>query len=101
MPEMQSHILMEALKDSASPFGSEMLVDIIYVMRHSQILSCLFLRGYKWHFSHYLVIICIKTMKFATENRTEKKRKVVLGKIRMAKYCMGLLMWETKRGYGE
>ncbi|MBA7667348.1 hypothetical protein ES703_75435 [subsurface metagenome] len=73
----------------------------MYIMRHSHILSCLFLMGYEWHFSHYLVIICVKTMEFATENRTEKKRKAVLGKIGMAKYCMGVGMWGRKRGYGE
>jgi len=40
-------------------------------------------------------------MKFATENRTEKIRKVVLGKIGMAKYCIGVGMWEIKRSYGD
>jgi len=47
------------------------------------------------------VQIAIKTMKFATENRSEKRRKVVLGKIGMAEYCIGLGMWERKRGYGD
>jgi len=40
-------------------------------------------------------------MEFATENRTEKKRKVVLGKIGMAKFCIGVGIWEIKRGYGD
>lgn len=57
MPEMPSYVLVETLKDSVSPLDPQILVDIMYIMRHSHILSCLFLRGYKWHFSHYLVKI--------------------------------------------
>ena len=86
---MSSHVLNGSSKEFGLLFGCQILVDIMIVMRHSHILSCLFLRGYIWHFSHYVAIICIKTMEFTTENRTEKNTESGFRKNRDGKILYG------------